>query len=72
VTPLETTTYLLTARGQGGPVQASVTVSVEAQKTGLLPDRGGFRCNVGAGRAGLPWLALLALAAFRRRRRAID
>src|SRR5256885_8051653 len=41
VTPLETTTYVLTARGQGGPVQASVTVSVEAQKTGLLPDRGG-------------------------------
>jgi hypothetical protein len=47
VSPLATTTYLLNARGFGGPVQAMVTVTVEAQQTGLLPDRGGFNCGLG-------------------------
>ena len=47
VTPLETTTYVLTAQGMGGPAQSRVTVTVGAQATGLLPDRGGFRCATG-------------------------
>jgi hypothetical protein len=59
VTPLETTTYVLTAQGVNGPAQATVTVTVEAQKTGLLPDRGGFRCSMGRGEP--PVLAVLAL-----------
>jgi hypothetical protein len=54
VSPLETTTYVLTARGHQGPVEAKVTLVVEAQKTGLLPDRGGFTCGVGGPAAGAP------------------
>ncbi len=77
IVPLETTTYVLTANGWGGPVQASVTVVVEAQKDGLLPDRGGFAC--GASPPGRPlstWglillltpgLILLAIRVSRRR-----
>ena len=72
VSPLATTTYLLTARGTGGPVMASVTVTVEAQATGLLPDRGGFNCAL-CGGGPLPGVALglaavlLAIAVRRRR-----
>jgi hypothetical protein len=71
VSPLATTTYVLTARGMGGPVMAIVTVTVEAQATGLLPDRGGFNCALGGG-GQLPGIALglaallLAIAARRR------
>ncbi len=79
VSPLATTTYVLTAQGHGGPVRASVTVNVAALKDGLLPDHGGFRCTAapaggiaGAGRASLTlWLAalgLLVLLAGRMRR----
>jgi len=71
VSPLETTSYVLTAQGLNGPVQATVTVTVEAQKTGLLPDRGGFRCDVG-GRGSAPlgiMLPLLTLGIRRLRRR---
>ena len=66
VSPLETTTYVLTARGHGGPVEARVTVVVEAQKSGLLPDRGGFRCAFGGAGDGPPWLLLAAVAALLR------
>jgi hypothetical protein len=62
VSPLATTTYVLSARGAGGPVTAMVTVTVEAQQTGLLPDRGGFQCRLGPG-ATPPAALLLALAA---------
>jgi len=66
VTPLETTTYQLTALGLNGPVQGMVTVTVEAQKTGLLPDRGGFRCALGGGGAPPLLLVLVALVALLR------
>jgi hypothetical protein len=75
VSPLETTTYLLTARGAGGPVEAKVTVLVEAQRSGLLPDRGGFTCAAGgaAPPAGLVLfgaaLALRTVTTRSRRRR---
>jgi hypothetical protein len=71
VAPLATTTYTLTANGSGGPVKAMVTVTVEEQQSGLLPDRGGFRCSLGGGQAGATlWIAAAALAlALRRRRR---
>jgi hypothetical protein len=78
VTPLETTTYALTARGHDGPVTARVTVVVEALGSGLLPDRGGFRCAAarpgglarGAGPTGLLVVALgLTLVLTWRRRR---
>jgi hypothetical protein len=75
VTPLETTTYLLSARGQADATSAQVTVVVEAMATGLLPDRGGFVCGVGqhgGGAAGALvglGLALVGLVALRRRRR---
>jgi hypothetical protein len=77
VSPLETTTYVLGARGHAGPVEARITVVVEAQKSGLLPDRGGFRCGVagapsagGAGsrQAALAGSVLLGLLALRARR----
>ena len=73
VSPLETTTYLLSARGFGGPVQAMVTVTVDAQQTGLLPDRGGFTCALGSGggqaQVLLPLVALLLVVGLGRRRR---
>jgi hypothetical protein len=75
VTPLQTTRYVLNARGHAGPIEATVTVTVDAQSSGLLPDRGGFRCavdGVGAASAGAPSLLLLAaglLAVVRRARR---
>ena len=77
VSPLATTTYVLTARGAGGPVQATVTVTVEAQKSGLLPDRGGFTCTAGGRATGAGLACACALAALlalrtattRRRRR---
>jgi hypothetical protein len=71
VTPLETTSYVLTAQGAGGPVSASVTLAVEAQRTGLLPDRGGFRCATGGGggRPGAAWVVFVMLALRWRRRR---
>ncbi len=78
VSPLDSTSYVLIAQGQGGPVQAAATVTVEAQKTGLLPDRGGFRCSAAGPGAwvGQDWqtgrwgwlLVLLALGGRRRRR----
>jgi hypothetical protein len=73
VSPLATTPYVLTARGQGGPVEAQVTVVVDEPKSGLLPDRGGFLCALGSRGAGsasgwLVALALTAVAIWRRRR----
>ncbi len=60
VSPLQTTSYLLTARGQGGPVVQTVTVNVRALGNGLLPDRGGFLCALpGDGAALLPAALLL-------------
>jgi hypothetical protein len=47
VSPLATTSYLLTAQGQGGPLVVGATVTVEAKSSGLLPDRGGFVCVLG-------------------------
>jgi hypothetical protein len=72
VSPMETTTYVLTANGHQGPVTAEVTVTVEAISSGLLPDKGGFVCGLGSGLPPtLPGLALLLglLLALRRRRR---
>jgi hypothetical protein len=72
VTPLETTTYVLTARGLNGPVEAKVTVIVEAQQSGLLPDRGGFTCamggRAGAGPAGVMLVLMMLRTATKRRR----
>jgi hypothetical protein len=70
VTPLETKTYVLTAQGANGPVQATVTITVEAQKSGLLPDRGGFRCSLGSGGTrGAMMFAMVAVAVLVARRR---
>jgi len=46
VSPLQTTTFVLTARGHQGPVTSSVTLTVTAISDGLLPDRGGFLCHM--------------------------
>jgi hypothetical protein len=66
VSPLVTTTYVLTARGLGGPVQAQTTVVVDEPKSGLLPDRGGFVCALGSSDTGSAggWLVALALTAM--------
>ena len=73
LSPLETTTYVLTAQGLGGPVEGRVTVTVEPLRDGLLPDRGGFRCTIGSagatGASGLTWLAVLVAAVARRHAR---
>jgi hypothetical protein len=74
VTPLVTMTYVLTARGLNGPAEARLTVVVEAAKSGLLPDRGGFVCALGSlgGRSARGCCLGLAVAAaivWRRRRR---
>jgi len=65
VSPLVTTTYVLTAQGQTGPGQASVTVVVGELASGLVPDRGGFVCtlNPATGRSGKVGLVALGLAA---------
>jgi len=64
VTPLATTTYVLSANGQIDTATAQVTLIVDEPKSGLLPDRGGFVCSLGAFRtsAACGWLALLGLA----------
>jgi hypothetical protein len=64
VTPLATTTYVLSANGQIDTATAQVTLIVDEPKSKLLPDRGGFVCNLGAFRtsAACGWLALLGLA----------
>jgi MYXO-CTERM domain-containing protein len=68
VTPRESSTFVLTARGHGGPVEARAAVTVEARSSGLLPDRGGFRCSFDPdgrpGSAGAPPAWLLALVAL--------
>jgi hypothetical protein len=76
VVPLATTTYTLIAQGQVDAASAQVTVVVEEMATGLLPDRGGFRCALGWTGHSAPrglWLGLgLAVAVallWRRRRR---
>jgi len=78
VSPLATTTYVLTAQGQGGPVAASVTLVVQPKASGLLPDRGGFLCALSAlgsqRRASFPvagaaLLAAALLAGWHARRR---
>ena len=70
VSPLETTTYRLTAQGLQGPVTAEATVTVEEISSGLLPDKGGFVCSVaGDGDALLPLVLLLVALVIRRRRR---
>ena len=78
VTPRESTTFVLTARGHGGPIEARTTVAVDARSTGLLPDRGGFRCaaagigqrsgRTSADLAAPVLLTMLALAALSRAR----
>jgi hypothetical protein len=64
VTPLLTTTYVLSANGQIDTATAQVTLIVDEPKSTLLPDRGGFVCSLGGFRtsAALGWLALLGLA----------
>jgi hypothetical protein len=64
VTPLATTTYVLSANGQLGEVTAQVVVIVDEPKSKLLPDRGGFVCSLGASRASASpaWFVLLGLA----------
>jgi hypothetical protein len=74
VEPLEDATYVLTARGDQGPVEASATLSVVPLTNGLLPDRGGFfACAVGPrvrgpGLDGVLLVALVALLMARGRR----
>lgn len=74
VAPLSTTTFTLVAQGQLDAATAQATVVVTELSTGLLPDRGGFVCDVAGGRtrAGLAGVALAGLlaAVLRRRRRA--
>jgi hypothetical protein len=48
VSPLITTTYVLTANGQTGPTSAQITLLIDEPKNNLLPDRGGFRCALSA------------------------
>jgi hypothetical protein len=64
VTPLSTTTYVLSANGQIDSATAQVILIVDEPKSGLLPDRGGFVCSLGGFRpsAATGWLALLGLA----------
>ena len=64
VTPLLTTTYVLSASGQLGAATAQVVLIVDEPKSELLPDRGGFVCSLGAlrDRASPGWLVLLGLA----------
>ena len=73
VEPTATNTYVLTARGHQGPVTARVTVTVEEISSGLLPDKGGFVCNMGGEPISALALALLVLLGLlhrsRRRRR---
>ena len=73
VTPLATTTYVLSVNGQIDTASAQVTLIVDAPKSTLLPDRGGFVCSLGALHtcASRGWLGLLGLAgmALWRRRR---
>ncbi|MBI3180622.1 MAG: hypothetical protein HYZ28_00515 [Myxococcales bacterium] len=68
VSPVETTTYGLTAQGFQGPVTASLTVTVEPLNP-LLPDRGGCLCSgiSGAGAAVTLALLLALPGAWRRR-----
>jgi hypothetical protein len=73
VTPLVTTTYVLSVNGQTGPATAQVTLIVDEPKSTLLPDRGGFVCSLGALRstAAGGWLVSLGLvgvAMWRRHR----
>jgi len=44
VSPLESTSYVLTARGHQGPVTRTVSLTVTEIDRGLLPDKGGFVC----------------------------
>jgi hypothetical protein len=64
VTPLLTTTYVLSANGQIDTATAQVILIVDEPKSTLLPDRGGFVCSLGGFRTGdaCGWLALLGLA----------
>jgi hypothetical protein len=70
VDPLATTTYKLAARGHEGPVESEVTVEVTPPSTGLLPDRGGFRCAYGGGGRGgvVAGLIIAGLVVGRRRK----
>jgi hypothetical protein len=72
VSPLQTTSYVLTVQGQTGPASATVTVVVTAPASTLLPDRGGFVCAL-RGRAsraeGIVLVAALALVLVVRRSR---
>jgi hypothetical protein len=73
VSPSADATYLLTARGSGGPVTRSLTITVKPIGPTELPDRGGFVCSAARGE-GAPalivvGLALLALRLARRRER---
>ncbi len=63
VGPLAATTYVLTARGHEGPKRAELTVAVDEPSSGLLPDRGGFRCAFGgAARGDRPAAPILLFA----------
>ena len=64
VTPLATTTYVLSANGQIDTATEQVILIVDEPKSTLLPDRGGFVCSLGALRASATrgWILLLWLA----------
>lgn len=73
MTPLVTTTYVLSANGQTGPATAQVTLIADEPKSTLLSDRGGFVCSLGALRASAAggWpvlLGLVGVAMWRRHR----
>jgi len=71
VSPIERTTFTLTAQGYQGPVSASVTLEVNplGELHPLLPDRGGCLCPWSSLRQSAPGFALLALLGLLRRRR---
>ncbi|MBW2736810.1 MAG: hypothetical protein JRH20_30870 [Deltaproteobacteria bacterium] len=73
VSPLEATNYTLNAAGHGGPATAEITLAVTKVKdTNLLPDKGGFRCSLGADTTtpdGSALLLLLGVLLFVLRRR---
>lgn len=71
VSPIESTTYTLTAQGHQGPASASVTLEVKPLEElhPLLPDRGGCLCPWSSLDQSAPGFALLMLLGLLRRRR---
>jgi len=63
VTPLDTTAYVLSARGHAGPVSRTLTITVKkAEVPGTLPDKGGFLCALPGGKLAPPGWVVLVLA----------